>query len=49
LKDNTEARVQGLINDAGFVQPTVVRRTTMFLVLRAAHFTGLAPMPTATA
>lgn len=44
LEDNTGARLQMFMNDAGLVAPTIVRRAKMFFVLRVEYFRAFAPM-----
>jgi ubiquinone/menaquinone biosynthesis C-methylase UbiE len=43
LEDNTDARLQVFMEDAGLVAPTIVRTTRMFLALRVAYFKAFAP------
>jgi ubiquinone/menaquinone biosynthesis C-methylase UbiE len=44
LKDNTDARLQSFMNEAGLVAPTIVRKAKMFFVLRLVYFRAFAPM-----
>src|SRR5262245_43527823 len=44
LEDNTDARVQGFMNDAGLMAPTIIRRAKMFVVFRVAYFRARAPI-----
>jgi ubiquinone/menaquinone biosynthesis C-methylase UbiE len=45
LEDNTDARVRSLMDDAGLVAATTLRRAKMFFVLRLAYYQAFAPEP----
>jgi len=45
LEDNTDVRVQSLMDDAGLVAPTTLRRAKMFFVFGLAYYQAFAPTP----